>query len=376
MRRSPYPTVLAFDRGEGRPPLLARGPLSAQLLWVLGEEPHAVPQLAEQAREMVGSTRNVLTDEDLQLSLLVLHELHHQGWPGVDDRWEWHPDLVQLAAVLEDVTERSLRALVADQLPTERVDPADVPGALAALTRADDGPSLSKYLARHGDVTQYAEFLIQRSIYHLKEADPHTWAIPRLSGKPKAALVEIQADEYGGGRAEWMHAALFANAMRGLGLDDGYGRYLNEVPAITLAWANTMTLFGLHRRLLGAVVGHLAALEMTSSLPMRRYGNGLRRLGFDEATTRFFDEHIEADAVHEQIAAHDLAGQLALLRPELVDDILFGAAAALAVDGMVTEHLRSAWDRGESSLRPVPANADGVAAALTGGQAVRVLAAE
>jgi hypothetical protein len=251
-----------------------------------------------------------------------------------------------------------------------------VPSALAALTRADDGPSLSKYLARHGDRTQYAEFLMQRSIYHLKEADPHTWAIPRLSGKPKAALVEIQADEYGGGRAEWMHAVLFADAMRGLGLDDGYGRYLNEVPAITLAWANTMTLFGLHRRLLGAVVGHLAALEMTSSLPMRRYGNGLRRLGFDESTTRFFDEHIEADAVHEQIAAHDLAGQLALLQPELVDDILFGAAAALAVDGLVAQHLKSAWDRGESSLRPVPANADGVAAAVTGGQGVRVLAAE
>jgi hypothetical protein len=376
MRRSSYRTVLAFDGREGRPPLLARGPLSAQLLWVLGEEPHAVPQLAEQARALVADTRDVLTDEDLQLALLVLHELHHQGWPGVDDRWEWHPDLVRLAAVLEEATERRLRALVADRLPNEPVDPADVPRALTALTRSDDGPGLSKYLARHGDQTQYAEFLVHRSIYHLKEADPHTWAIPRLSGKPKAALVEIQADEYGGGRAEWMHAALFGNAMRGLGLDDGYGRYLNEVPALTLAWANTMTLFGLHRRLLGAVIGHLAALEMTSSLPMRRYGNGLRRLGFDEATTRFFDEHIEADAVHEQIAAHDLAGQLALLRPELVDDILFGAASALAVDGLVADHLKSAWDRGESSLRPVPASAAGVPAAVTGRQRVRVLAAE
>jgi hypothetical protein len=376
MRRSPYPSVLAFDCGEGRPPLLARGPLSAQLLWVLGEEPHPVPQLAAQALDLVASTRNVLTDEDLQLSLLVLHELHHRGWPGVDDRWEWHPDLVRLAAVLEEATERRLRALVAARLPTEPVNPTDVPNALSALTGADDGPSLSKYLARHGDRTQYAEFLIHRSIYHLKEADPHTWAIPRLSGKPKAALVEIQADEYGGGRAEWMHATLFAHALRGLGLDDGYGRYLNEVPAITLAWANTMTVFGLHRRLLGAIVGHLAALEMTSSLPMRRYGNGLRRLGFDESTTRFFDEHIEADAVHEQIAAHDLAGQLALLQPELVDDILFGAAAALAIDAMVAQHLRSAWDRGESSLRPVPANADGVAAAVTGAQGVRVLAVE
>src|SRR3712207_8445227 len=43
-------------------------------------------------------------------------------------------------------------------------------------------------------------FRSQRSIYTLKEADPHSWAIPRLTGRAKAALVEIQSDEYGEGR--------------------------------------------------------------------------------------------------------------------------------------------------------------------------------
>ena len=332
-------------------PLTARGPLSAQLLDVLGEPPRPAPQLAEHASALVARAADVLTDDDLQLSLLILHEQHHHGWPDVDGRWEWHPDLMALAGVLEDATEDALRRLVVDRLPAQRPEPADVPAALAALVRADDGPSMSRHLARHGTRTQYEEFLVHRSIYHLKEADPHSWAIPRLAGPAKAALVEIQADEYGGGRPEWMHATLFAQSMRGLGLDDGYGHYLDAVPAITLAWANTMTLFGLHRRLLGAVVGHLAALEMTSSLPNRRYGNGLRRLGFDEPTTRFFDEHIEADAVHEQIAAHDLAGRLALDHPELVDDILVGAAVALAMDAAVVSHLLACWERGATSLR-------------------------
>jgi heme oxygenase-like protein len=217
---------------------------------------------------------------------------------------------------------------------------------------------------------------MHKSVYHLKEADPHTWAIPRLAGRAKAALVEIQADEYGGGRAEWMHSALFADTMRGLGLDPRYGRYLNDVPAITLAWANTMTLLGLHRRLLGAVVGHLAAIEMTSSQPMKSYGNGLRRLGFDEATTRFYDEHVEADSVHEQIAAHDLAGQLALAQPELVPDILLGALVGLAMDAALAQHLLDAWEQGESSLRPVPADAEDVAAAAAGSRGVRLLASE
>jgi hypothetical protein len=375
MYRSPYPTVLAFARGEGEEPLLARGPLSAQLLWVLGEPPHGVEQLAQEARVVVEASPDVLTDEDVQLTLLVLHELHHQGWTGVDGRWEWHPDLVALAAVLEDATEAAFRALVADRLPSEPVAPQDVPEALWEVMRADDGPSLSKYLARHGTRDQYAELLMHKSVYHLKEADPHTWAIPRLSGPAKAALVEIQADEYGGGRVEWMHAVLFADTMRGLGLDPRYGRYLNHVPAITLAWANTMTLLGLHRRLLGAVIGHLAAVEMTSSQPMKRYGNGLRRLGFDEATTRFYDEHVEADSVHEQIAAHDLAGQLALARPELVQDILLGALVGLAMDGALARHLLEAWDQGVSSLRPVPAGAEDVATASAGG-GVRLLSAE
>ena len=116
---------------------------------------------------------------------------------------------------------------------------------------------------------------MHRSAYQLKEADPHSWAIPRLFGAPKAAMVEIQADEYGGGRPEWIHAELFARAMRSLGLDPTYGAYLDLIPGITLATVNLMSLFGLHRRWRGAIVGHLALFEMTSSIPNRRCGDGL-----------------------------------------------------------------------------------------------------
>ena len=73
---------------------------------------------------------------------------------------------------------------------------------------------------------------------------------------------------------------------------------------------NTMSLFGLHRALRGASLGHLATVEMTSSEPSRRYSAGLRRLGFGTATTVFYDEHVEADAVHEQIASVDMCGAL------------------------------------------------------------------
>jgi hypothetical protein len=123
-------------------------------------------------------------------------------------------------------------------------------------------------------------------------------------------MVEIQADEYGGGAPERMHSELFAGLMRSLGLDATYGALWNEAPAAPFASVNTISLFGLHRRWRGAALGHLAAVEMTSSEPSRRYSAGLRRLGFDERVTVFYDEHVEADAVHEQIAAVNMCGSL------------------------------------------------------------------
>jgi hypothetical protein len=194
--------------------------------------------------------------------------------------------------------------------------------------------------------------MIHRSAYQLKEADPHTWAIPRLFGRPKAAIVEIQADEYGGGRAERMHATLYADAMSAVGLDASYGSYLERIPGVTLATVNFMSMCGLHRRLLGAIVGHLAFFEMTSSVPNRRYGNGLRRLGFGTEATAFFDEHVLADAVHESIAAVDLAGGLARERPELASDVIWGARALALLEGRWAEHLLGLWAQERSSLLP------------------------
>jgi hypothetical protein len=98
-------------------------------------------------------------------------------------------------------------------------------------------------------------------------------------------------------------------------------------------------MFGLHRKHRAALLGHLAAFEMTSSLPNRRYGNGLRRLGGSPTATRFYDEHVQADAVHEQIAAHDMCGSFVDEHPQALNDVLFGAAAALALDRRLAEHL-------------------------------------
>jgi hypothetical protein len=284
-------------------------------------------------------------DEDLQLALYLCYELHYRGLPGVDERWEWEPTLLAVRGELERRFEAALRR----DVPVPEAGAA-IDLDLRAIEAADDAPSLSRHLERHGTVEQFLEFAVHRSAYQLKEADPHSWALPRLSGGPKAALVEIQADEYGGGDPERMHAALFAGSMRALGLDARYGAYLDHLPAVTLATVNLMSMFGLHRRLRGAIVGHLALFEMASSIPNRRYGDGLRRLGLGEATA-FYDEHVIADAVHENIAVVDLAGGLARQDPALAGDILWGAAALVELDGRFARHLLGSWEAGRSSLR-------------------------
>jgi hypothetical protein len=318
-----------------------RGVLSEFVLTRLRDAPH------ELSAPTVEPPSDPYGDDDLHLALYLCYELHYRGLPGVDERWEWNPSLLAFRGEMEEIFELALR----DAVPLSPALPAaqEVDLALRAIAE-QDGPSVASYVQREATLKHVQEFLVHRSAYQLKEADPHAFAIPRLFGPPKAALVEIEADEYGGGRAEWIHAHLFARAMAALGLDDTYGAYLELIPGISLATVNLMSLFALHRRLRGAIVGHLALFEMVSSIPNRRYGDGLRRLGFSGDATLFFDEHVEADAVHENIAAVDLAGGLVRQDPKQYGAILWGAQTSTYLGDRWAHHLLDSWAAGQTSL--------------------------
>ncbi|MCD2497016.1 iron-containing redox enzyme family protein [Microbacterium nymphoidis] len=341
-------TITADALDTAHLPFAARGPLSEAVIGHLSGAGSA--DLTALARDALGASADVLHDDDIQLALFSLYASAYGSVGAFDPRLEWDVHAIAARSAIEEEFERAIRGVV-DVPPLPERTPDAIARALFHLTSADDGPSLSRFVARKATTAQLREFLMQRSVYTLREADPHSWAIPRLHGRAKAALVEIQSDEYGGGRPDRVHAAIFAASMRGAGLDDTYGAYVDDVPAIILASHNMMSMFGLNRRLIGAIVGHLAAFEMTSSIPNRLYGDGFRRLGYGPDVTDYFDEHVEADAVHEQIAARDLAGSLGEDRPDLLPDIMFGAAACLALDGMVAAHMLERWSADESSLR-------------------------
>jgi hypothetical protein len=326
-----------------------RGPLSELVVsWLLDD---VVPDVCA-ARRAYELTRvdDVLLDEDLQITLWLLYELHYGGFDEVDDRWEWSAECLEVRSWLERDLEAHLVEATNDDVDTVVAGTGAVPERLFALVEAVPSPPLSAYLHRHATPSQMLEFLTHRSIYTLKEADPHSWAIPRISGPAKVALVELQYDEYGAGRPARQHAAMFARTLDACGLDSSYGAYIDVVPAVTLASSNTMSMFGLHRRLRGATVGHLAAFEATSSLPARRVAMGLRRLGLPDLAAAYFDEHIEADAVHEQLAMRNICGRLVSEQPDLLESVAFGAAACLYVDNRAARFLLDRWKQGVSTL--------------------------
>ncbi|MEU2711193.1 iron-containing redox enzyme family protein [Streptomyces sp. NPDC007205] len=326
--------MTSHPRGPQLPP--PRGPLSAAIAaYLRGAGPLPHPEEAEAAAPY---------GDDPQLALYLCYELHYRGFAGVGPELEWDPDLLRVRAALE---RRFLSALRADTPGHDSLD--DALGAL--LVEPAEGTGVTHFLCAEGELWHLREYAAQRSLYHLKEADPHAWVLPRLWGRAKAAMAAVEFDEFGGGRADRVHARLFAALMTDLGLDTGYGRYLDAARAEMLAVVNLMSLFGLHRGLRAALVGHFAEVEITSSPGSRRLAEAMRRTGAGAAAEFFYDEHVEADAVHEQVVRHDVIGGLLAEEPELAADVAFGIDATEYLEDRLARRLLADWRAGRSSLR-------------------------
>ncbi|HET6737063.1 iron-containing redox enzyme family protein [Mycobacterium sp.] len=323
--------------------------------------PHAVGPLSATVLEILRSGRPALHARpmavpvceadpyglDLQLALYVCYELHYRGFDGVNPQWEWNPSLLHVRGRLEDAFLSAVRRDVGDIDPEETA--ADAMDALSLEPADGTGPSY--YLRDEGTWEQMREYFVHRSLYHLKEGDPHAFAIPRLIGQAKASFVAVEFDEYGGGRGSRVHQELFADLMDAAGLDSTYLGYLNDVPADALASVNLMSLFGLHRDLRGAAIGHFASTEITSSPGSRRLVDSLKRMGAPQPCIEFYREHVEADAVHEQVVRTDVVGDLVAREPQLDRDVVFGIKARDVVEDRLAKHVMDCWAAGRTSLR-------------------------
>ncbi len=320
----------------------AHGPLSTAVRRALTGPP-TVDHLARIGASVRDSDPYGL---DLQLALCMCYELHYHGFVGVDPAWEWNPALLGLRAELERVFLAGVRrdvGPIGDQTAAAEME--------AISIEPTDGTGPSYHLRDNGTWQQMCEYFVHRSLYHLKEGDPHAWAIPRLAGGAKAAFVAIEFDEYGAGQGARLHQQLFADLLTAAGLDSTYLGYVDAVSAESLAAVNLMSLFGLHRSLRGAAIGHFASTEITSPPGSRRMVDALQRMNAPAACIGFYSEHVEADAVHEQVVRIDVVGDLVAREPQLDRDIVFGIRAHAAVENRLAEQVMASWQQGQTSLR-------------------------
>ncbi|OBK35739.1 hypothetical protein A5658_01170 [Mycobacterium sp. 1245111.1] len=326
------------------PPLpTAQGPLSTAVRRCLsGPAPHDQP-----ARISASVPDSDPYGLDLQLALYMCYELHYRGFADVDPAWEWDPGLLYLRAQLERTflagVRRDVGPIDSDRTAQAEMDDLSI--------EPSDGTGPSYWLRDNGTWQQMREYFVHRSLYHLKEGDPHAFAIPRLIGQAKASFVAVEFDEYGAGRGAKLHQQLFADLLTAAELDATYLAYLDAVPAEALAVVNLMSLFGLHRQYRGAAVGHFASTEITSSPGSRRLVEALRRMDAPEECVAFYSEHVEADAVHEQVVRHDVVGALVAREPHLDRDVVFGIRAHAAVEDRLADVIMTSWKADESSLR-------------------------
>ena len=83
----------------------ARGPVSEALLAALATTPSDdSPEAAlvvERAAEAIAAGPDLLTDDDLQVALLLLYGLHYGDTVDADDEWEWNPGLLHARRIIE-----------------------------------------------------------------------------------------------------------------------------------------------------------------------------------------------------------------------------------------------------------------------------------
>ena len=132
----------------------ARGPLSATLVSILrsSADPREITAAADAYEDAQSTdlTYDILRDDDAQLTLTLLYELHLQGIENVSDKWEWNPDLLAVRSRLEERFESAIAQLVGTVESS-----GDVVADLWSLTSPSAGPGLASFMAKDATIDQF-----------------------------------------------------------------------------------------------------------------------------------------------------------------------------------------------------------------------------
>jgi heme oxygenase-like protein len=99
-------------------------------------------------------------------------------------------------------------------------------------------------------------------------------------------------------------------------------------------------------------VGQFATIELTSSPGSDRLVQAMQRLGCGPDAIDFYAEHVEADAVHEQLVRRSILTPMLDAEPELASDVVFGIRASNQLADGLEALLLDRWANDQCSLLP------------------------
>lgn len=201
---------------------------------------------------------------------------------------------------------------------------------------------LFPFLAERAMREEMRWFLEQEAAGEAGFDDLVALTLVRMPGRAKLELARNFWDEMGRGDARGMHGPMLARLVEALDLRPVAERTL--WPALALN--NTMIAMACHRDWAYHSVGALGVIELTAPGRSTCVAAGLRRLGVDAPTRRYFDLHATLDVRHSLAWNAEVLAPLVEETPAAARAIAEGALMRLACGARCFEAYRAAlFDR-------------------------------
>lgn len=229
------------------------------------------------------------------------------------------------------------RAVVAAQV---REVPTDASGFLRwfdelKATGPGQGDPLFPWLARDASLAQMRWFLAQEVAGEAGFEDLVALAQLKLPPRPKLELARNYWDEMGQGNEQGMHGPMLDVLKRRLALDDG--------PPVweSLALGNLMVGLATSRQYAYQALGALGVIELTAPGRAEQVNAGLKRLGIDGATRRYFALHATLDVRHSQSWVAEVFRPMVASDPRIAPRLAEGALLRLRAGARCFERYRT-----------------------------------
>jgi hypothetical protein len=171
----------------------------------------------------------------------------------------------------------------------------------------------------------------------------------RMPDRAKLELARNYWDEMGQGHEGGMHGPLLARLGRELAVEGPADN--SDIVWESLALGNLMIALAMNRRLAYQSIGALGVIELTAPGRAEQVNLGLKRLGVDGATRRYYALHATLDRKHSAAWNTEVLKPLVEADPDCAEAIAEGALLRLQAGARCFDRYRRELDFKPRALR-------------------------